>query len=79
MVELQKKWRFKPYYKWITFNTFDGDVIGLIAELSFKPYYKWITFNTMVEMALRIRGVEKMSFKPYYKWITFNTLCWDNL
>ena len=36
---------FKPYYKWITFNTFDT-LNGVLADLSFKPYYKWITFNT---------------------------------
>ena len=38
---------FKPYYKWITFNT-----VELSKEMArrifrgFKPYYKWITFNT---------------------------------
>ena len=40
---------FKPYYKWITFNTKQGEkpLSLLIAEaLGFKPYYKWITFNT---------------------------------
>ena len=37
---------FKPYYKWITFNT--GNLVAHCGEngLSFKPYYKWITFNT---------------------------------
>ena len=39
-------YRFKPYYKWITFNTaVKEDKTKLIA--SFKPYYKWITFNTL--------------------------------
>ena len=38
--------RFKPYYKWITFNTY-----LYLHQMSnklyrFKPYYKWITFNT---------------------------------
>ena len=37
--------RFKPYYKWITFNT-KSVVSGYLFSLSFKPYYKWITFNT---------------------------------
>ena len=37
---------FKPYYKWITFNTIElGDLIRSY-DLRFKPYYKWITFNT---------------------------------
>ena len=38
---------FKPYYKWITFNTLNYwfDVLKKY-EWSFKPYYKWITFNT---------------------------------
>ena len=39
---------FKPYYKWITFNTsaindYEDDFI-----CRFKPYYKWITFNTEI-------------------------------
>ena len=36
---------FKPYYKWITFNTLSQKIIKL-ESFSFKPYYKWITFNT---------------------------------
>ena len=38
---------FKPYYKWITFNTpSDRFRCPLFIAISFKPYYKWITFNT---------------------------------
>ena len=39
---------FKPYYKWITFNTklFPG-IIDIASKKRFKPYYKWITFNTV--------------------------------
>ena len=38
---------FKPYYKWITFNTEATKINGFIGGwLGFKPYYKWITFNT---------------------------------
>ena len=62
---------FKPYYKWITFNTkklIDTD----LSILGFKPYYKWITFNTMVCNEPIIRN-DNRGFKPYYKWITFNT------
>ena len=36
---------FKPYYKWITFNT-PSEVFFIKPFLGFKPYYKWITFNT---------------------------------
>ena len=40
------KWLcFKPYYKWITFNTCYKGVCCQTYEC-FKPYYKWITFNT---------------------------------
>ena len=40
------KWSFKPYYKWITFNT-EEQVLEEVERLNcFKPYYKWITFNT---------------------------------
>ena len=37
---------FKPYYKWITFNTHRSKYNEDLYILSFKPYYKWITFNT---------------------------------
>ena len=39
--------RFKPYYKWNTFNTNAG-ILHWIINLCFKPYYKWNTFNTKV-------------------------------
>ena len=39
--------RFKPYYKWNTFNTYGG--IKMENKLErFKPYYKWNTFNTEI-------------------------------
>ena len=43
---------FKPYYKWITFNTkmMENEVMGLVD--GFKPYYKWITFNTSLSSKL---------------------------
>ena len=37
---------FKPYYKWITFNTSTATQNSNTYIPSFKPYYKWITFNT---------------------------------
>ena len=62
---------FKPYYKWITFNTLEEELES-IRNLCFKPYYKWITFNTIPTKKRTISLL--VSFKPYYKWITFNTL-----
>ena len=64
---------FKPYYKWITFNTGDKETSKKIIH-RFKPYYKWITFNTKYRghSCKSIRG-----FKPYYKWITFNTINYE--
>ena len=60
---------FKPYYKWITFNTLRSSTCPPVWY-GFKPYYKWITFNTITQLATK--GAKK-GFKPYYKWITFNT------
>ena len=45
MLELDMQTGFKPYYKWITFNTLVHLVLQYLL-LRFKPYYKWITFNT---------------------------------
>ena len=67
---------FKPYYKWITFNTLQLLLILVYTDYRFKPYYKWITFNTVY---LRLGKVlRKKCFKPYYKWITFNTVKENN-
>ena len=48
---------FKPYYKWITFNTAWKCKKHVIKLLSFKPYYKWITFNTQVNALYNIKLV----------------------
>ena len=45
---------FKPYYKWITFNTGFGKRDTKLACLGFKPYYKWITFNTRMKRAVEM-------------------------
>ena len=37
---------FKPYYKWITLNTYADSYVNEHSDASFKPYYKWITLNT---------------------------------
>ena len=62
---------FKPYYKWITFNTRRW-IHVIKIKYSFKPYYKWITFNTLIFYIFKYLSLCKC-FKPYYKWITFNT------
>ena len=53
---IKKKFEgFKPYYKWITFNTYKILEWGFPLR-SFKPYYKWITFNTastILEIAIQ--------------------------
>ena len=63
---------FKPYYKWITFNTekdsFEEclelqDVLNLI--INGLPSIQKYVFNTTI--------IVNSGFKPYYKWITFNT------
>ena len=52
---LEKELSFKPYYKWITFNTsFTCDSMHSSFVFSFKPYYKWITFNTQLESSYDI-------------------------
>ena len=38
--------RFKPCYKWITFNTNTVTDFNGYIPTCFKPCYKWITFNT---------------------------------
>ena len=51
---------FKPYYKWITFNTNTiKTLLRAIAGGCFKPYYKWITFNTIA--SLKAQVAEKLS------------------
>ena len=67
---VKRSWGFKPYYKWITFNTVGYNLFKDIL-LGFKPYYKWITFNTDDLTIISSKDVN--CFKPYYKWITFNT------
>ena len=67
---------FKPYYKWITFNTLHIWISKFVYSFCFKPYYKWITFNTLLSKLYRSYT---FSFKPYYKWITFNTFKMRNI
>ena len=43
---------FKPYYKWMTFNT-DRKFRREDILIRFKPYYKWMTFNTVSMLILK--------------------------
>ena len=45
-VKTGKKIRFKPCYKWNTFNTELEEQTSIDDYSSFKPCYKWNTFNT---------------------------------
>ena len=61
---------FKPYYKWITFNTLKvevpagfEEVLNLIINGLPSILYHYCPFQIHI-----------FCFKPYYKWITFNTL-----
>ena len=47
LLNQQIQLRFKPYYKWITFNTVLEFNVPFRRNHSFKPYYKWITLNTI--------------------------------
>ena len=42
--------RFKPCYKWNTFNTTRNYTEKLNVIFSFKPCYKWNTFNTVKDL-----------------------------
>ena len=51
---------FKPYYKWITFNTvFLIRGAAKAGKARFKPYYKWITFNTVIIWLVFIKRFKK--------------------
>ena len=52
---------FKPYYKWITFNTNKREEIWEYIKSSFKPYYKWITFNT-TPVVIRFHYISGIGF-----------------
>ena len=64
---------FKPYYKWITFNT--------VSRRSFERIHATLyVLNLIINglpSILESKGLVwlgRRSFKPYYKWITFNTM-----
>ena len=65
-------WSFKPYYKWITFNTIDH---GALFDDEFKVLNLIINgLPSILKRFFSDSETQVVSFKPYYKWITFNTL-----
>ena len=64
---------FKPYYKWITFNT-ENSYRCRSTRISFVLN---LIINGLPSIPKEINeftnSVVELSFKPYYKWITFNT------
>ena len=66
-----RKTRFKPYYKWITFNT----IIYLSFHICMDVLNLIINGLPSILNTLREAGRRETieGFKPYYKWITFNT------
>ena len=64
---------FKPYYKWITFNTYD-----LVWDISITVDVLNLIINglpSILPAAVTLICVDcHPGFKPYYKWITFNTM-----
>ena len=63
---------FKPYYKWMTFNTISNLVKGLlilgVLNLIINGWPSILDFRTG-----SFTAIPNVSFKPYYKWMTFNT------
>ena len=64
---------FKPYYKWMTFNTARDTDDGILIP------------NTVLNLIINgwpsilvsdntLNSFSRVGFKPYYKWMTFNTL-----
>ena len=68
---LSKEMGFKPYYKWITFNTCKWD------SFTFFFFVLNLIINGLPSILHKnheiCRILSLLSFKPYYKWITFNT------
>ena len=64
---------FKPYYKWITFNT---TILKELQETSFcfKPYYKWITFNTLTKGMNVVFMLERSFFYMVAKFEHFSVI-----
>ena len=62
---------FKPYYKWNTFNTIDGQGDHGILHEVLNLIINGIP-SILNEDVIKAE-LDRLSFKPYYKWNTFNT------
>ena len=62
---------FKPYYKWITFNTLPS----VSVRNNIVPVLNLIIngLPSIRKMGYLRNSSLDSGFKPYYKWITFNT------
>ena len=64
---------FKPYYKWMTFNTVHYVQIQW-NMFRFKPYYKWMTFNTLTKGMNVVFMLEKSLFYMVAKFEHFSVI-----
>ena len=65
------KMSFKPYYKWITFNT---EVKTTKQEAqNIQVLNLIINGLPSIQKSNSLNNKSWLRFKPYYKWITFNT------
>ena len=62
--------RFKPYYNWNTFNTFD---VQLSYEIGTKVLNLIITGMPSIPGHIGSGTPATAGFKPYYNWNAFNT------
>ena len=66
-------YRFKPYYKWNTFNTQQEEKTCYLT----KPKVLNLIINGIPSIH-QVKDAKAyaydQSFKPYYKWNTFNTI-----
>ena len=74
LIDTSKSFSFKPYYRWITFNTKDitkkhPQVLRLIVLNLIIDGLPSILTNLVGEKVFN----NTLGFKPYYRWITFNT------
>ena len=64
--------RFKPCYKWMTFNTLKHDKDDMIGS----PIVLNLVINGWPSILYKvsiIKSFKHFCFKPCYKWMTFNT------
>ena len=63
---------FKPYYKWITFNTTQNNAFLQYFDIVLNLIINGLP--SILKYLTSVMSIGLLSFKPYYKWITFNTV-----